>query len=150
MSFNLVTLEKAIRDRLTAGLAGVIQGSAHNTVAPDTARLEQGVRPLVVFTLVSGSYADSTFETNVASAVYQVAVMDHRANGMENLTAVFGRVYGDSAENGLSPTYGLHKWQVTGAAGIEKCRFEAGNFRTQHDAESLVYIQEFSVIVSEA
>lgn len=150
MSFNLVTLEKAIADRLTVSLIGDIQGAAHNTLAPDTAELAQGSKPLVVFTLVSGTYEDTTFSTNVATAVYQVSVYDHRANGLVNLSAVYGKVYGNSEGTDNTPTVGLHRWKITGITDIADCRVEAVNFGTQHDAETLHYWQTFRVYAAEA
>lgn len=153
MSFNLVELEKKITDRLSAApLASQIQ-SAYNTVAPSDTVLGPGNLPLIVFQLASaeesGAWADGSAESTV-EATYDVAVIDSRENGFDNLMTAFGSVYGDAQENGLSPTYGLHLWEVTGMTGIANCRLQADGMRTEHDSDNLVYIRSFRVFATEA
>jgi hypothetical protein len=152
MSFNLVALEKKIRDRLNAGdLASASQG-AHNTVAPGDTQLGDGQLPVVVVYLISGTYSHAWSSTaeSTAEALYEVAVYDARENGLVNLEAVYGLIFGDAKENGLTPTYGLHMWEVTGMTGVENCRLEAADFGTRHDPENLCYWQTFRVFATEA
>jgi len=153
MSFNLVELEKKIRDRLNAGSLATESQGAHNTVAPGDTVLGDGQKPVVVFFLISGTFSHAwaaASAESTAEALYEVAVYDARENGLVNLETVYGLVFGDAKENGLSPTYGLHMWQVTGMSGVENCRLEAVDFGTRHDPENLCYWQTFRVHATEA
>lgn len=146
---NIVEIEKKIRDRLSAApLAAATQG-AFNTIVDGDASVAFGSKPLIVFTLVSGTYSVSTFAENMGEAVYQVSVFDHRSNGLVNLMDVVSKVFGDSG-GGLSPTYGLDRWKITGMTHNTDCRMEAVDFGTQHTEAELHYWQTFRVIAQEA
>lgn len=147
---NIVEIEKKIRDRLSAApLAAATQG-AFNTIVDGDASVVVGSKPLIVFTLVSGTYQVSTFAENMGEAVFQVSVYDHRANGLVNLMDVVSKVFGDSKGTDNTPTHGLNRWLITGMTYNEDCRMEAVDFGTQHTDEELHYWQTFRVTAQEA
>ena len=149
MSLILADVEAKILARLNASPIVPAAQGAYNTVSPNDVQIAIGSKPYVVFTLVSGTYADSTFEKNVATAVYQVSIFDHRGNGSVNLYDVAGKVFGDSSGTDNAPTYGLARWKITGMTNVEDCMVEHVDFMTQHEPDALHYWHTFRVTATE-
>lgn len=145
---NIVEIDKKIVDRLSAApLAAATQG-AFNTIADGDAAVAPGSRPLIIVTHVSGVGGD-TFDTNIGESVYQVSVFDHRANGMVNIADVVSKVFGNSYGTDNAPTYGLHRWKMTGMTYNADCMLARDQFGTQHTADELHYWQTFKVTAQE-
>lgn len=148
MSFNLIEIESKIADRLNASPIVPAAQGAWNTVAPPTIQVADGSTPLIIYNLVS-AVASDTFVDNSLSCVYDVHVYDHIINGLPNLTDVYGKVYGDSKGTDNNPTYGLHRWLITGMTNTVDCRVVFLNVRTQHEPDILHYVLTFSIEVAE-
>lgn len=147
---NMVEIELAIDSRLNASPIVPAAQGAWNTVAPDDIITKKGSKPIVTFFQVSGSFQDSTFVNNVADAVYQVNIFDHRSNGMAAGMDVWKKVFGDSQGTDNTPTHGLARWLVTGLADMGEARLVPENFGTQHANDSFHWWITFSLSAEEA
>lgn len=146
MSFNPFAPEGRIITRLKSHVALVTATQGiYNTVAPDNISVGPDKDPIVVVTLVSGTFENSTFRTNTASALYQVSVYDSVQNGDDAAKTVAGYIFGDSEGTDNNPTYGLARWKMTGVADMANVTVVPDTYGTQHDAEVLHYWMTFSV-----
>ena len=149
MSFNLIEIESKIGDRLNASPIVPAAQSAWNTVAPPTTQVADGSTPLIIYNLVSAVASDAC-DQNGMSCVYDVHVYDHINNGPPPVTDVYGKVYGDSGGTDNNPTYGLHRWKITGMTDTADCFVELLSVRTQHEPDILHYVLTFSIEATEA
>lgn len=149
MSFNLIEIESKIADRINASPIVPAAQGAWNTVAPPTIQVADGSTPLIIYNLVS-AVASDTFVENSLSCVYDVHVYDHIINGLPNLIDVYGKVYGDSEGTDNNPTYGLHRWKITGMTDTADSFVECLSIRTQHEPDILHYVLSFSIEATEA
>jgi len=150
MSFNPWAPEGAIITRLKShvALVSATQG-IFNTVAIDGDGTEisigAGLQPFVVMTHVSGTFSNTTFRTNIASSLYQVSVFDSPMNGDDAAKTVAGYVFGDSEGTDNNPTFGLHRWQISGVTDMANATMVAESYGTLHTADALHYWMTFSI-----
>lgn len=150
MSFNPFAPESAIITRLKSHVALVTATQGiYNTVAPDDITVARGADPFVVMTHISGE-TDDTFEGNVGRSLYQVSVFDHRSNSTNNAKTVVGYIIGDSEGTDNAPTYGLHRWKISGVTDMGDALMRWVRYGTQHDESTWHYFIEFEVYVPEA
>jgi hypothetical protein len=147
---NLVEVELAIIDRLSASPIVPAAQSAWNTAAPDDVVTAKGTKPLIIMTTIPGSFGETTFENNVADQVYQVSIHDVRTNGIAPGMDVWTKVFGDSQGTDNAPIYGLQRWKMTGLADGVATSMEALNNGTLHTATHYHWWITFGLRVEEA
>jgi len=150
MSFNPFAPEGAIITRLKSHVALVTATQGiFNTVAVDgdgsDITIGPGKQPFVVLTHVSGTFGNTTFGTNIASSLYQVSVFDHKNNGDDAAKTVAGYVFGDSKGTDNNPTYGLHRWTISGVTGMADSMMTADSYGAPHTDKALHYWMTFSI-----
>lgn len=149
MSMNLADLETSIINRLSLDttLTDAVQG-IYNTVAHPDAELGRGKKPYVVLSDLSWTTSD-TFADNVAEIAFRIYHIDAIENGRSALSTIMDRTYGNALGQDNSPTYGLHRWQmtVTGDNVPGKVRWQGGG--TDHTPEALRYYVDYAVILTE-
>lgn len=150
MSFNPFAPEGPMRARLLThvALTTAVQG-VYNTVAPDDISLGRGKMPVVVITHVSTPFNDS-FQYNAVTATYQVSVYDSKLNGDDAAKTIVGYVIGNSEGTDNAPTYGLHRWQMTGVTDTAASLMRGLECRSLHDGDTLHYAITFEVEIQEA
>lgn len=152
MSFDPFLPQAILRTRLLsdATLTAAVQG-VWNEVAPDDIELDRGADPIVIITNVSLGFDFTTFQTNIADTDYQVAVWDHRVNGVVPARTVLSRVFGNSKGTDNEPTYGLARWKITGVTGMADVTVEPLSGGILNDGEGHHgYYLTFRVLVQEA
>ena len=151
MSFNPeVQVEEKLFARLNASPIVPAAQSAWNTQAPPGTQIEPGSKPLIIFTMISADFSVGSFEKNAGEIFFQVSVYDDRTNGYANISDVVGKIRGDSEGTDNNPTYGLHRWLITGMTDTADCRMELVSAFTQHEADSFHYASTFKVTATEA
>lgn len=146
----MVEIEAKIQARLNASPIIPAAQAAWNTQGPPDDMVAPGGKPFIIYTMLSIDYSVSGFVDNAAEIVYQVSVFDHRANGYAAIADVVGKVTGDSEGTDNSPTYGLHRWLITGMTDTADCRMEIVSGFTQHEADAFHYALTFKVTATEA
>jgi len=152
---NIALLTGAIKARIDAdtgagGLSGtpaIIQQSGYDRV-PEDIDLDYTSKPYLVYT-IGNAAQDDTFSDDAVSYLVRFAVYSDRKGGLSQPSAVLSRVKGDAmAQTTGVPTYGFHRWAPT-ITGYECTAFERTNGAHNHSDSTFIFIDEYTVRVSE-